>query len=279
MVAVIALMSSLLWGTSDFLGGIVSRRISSFVVVAMSQLAGLIFALVLAISFRSWQSPLAYMPWAVLASLSGAGGLIIFYRALATGTMGVVAPISATAGVIPVAVGLATGDALSVVAIFGAIGIGLGVMLASGPELRHGAGWQPLAMAGSAAVLFGIALVAIAQGSQTSPIMTMLGMRVVSVVLIGSYVMWLWRRGKVQLNGHIRLVLVVALCGVLDVGANLAFGYASAAGELALVSILGSLYPLVTALLAASFLHERLARIQYVGVVLALAGLGLVLTA
>src|SRR4051812_23420492 len=108
-----ALMSSALWGTSDFIGGLVSRRLPAYLVVATSQAAGLAAVTVAALltggfgENRDWVEP------AFFAGVSLAVGLVMFYTALATGQMGVVSPIAALGVLVPVAVGLARGDAPS----------------------------------------------------------------------------------------------------------------------------------------------------------------------
>ena len=276
MAALLALLSSLSWGSADFLGGIASKRLPSLIVVGMSQAAGLVVAVVLALLTREWQAPRGYLPWAVLASLCGAAGLIAFYRALATGTMGVVAPISGMAGIVPLIAGFAAGERFTTMAAVGAVAIGIGVLLASGPELNDRAGVATVLLAMFAALMFGIALLAIAEGAEYSPIMTMVGMRTVSVLLLGSTSVVLLTRSAGYRSAARSLLWLIIVSGVLDISANLAFGYASQAGALVVVAVLGSLYPVATAVLAALFLHERLRPVQYAGVAAAVVGLSMV---
>ncbi|MFI0433119.1 MAG: EamA family transporter [Candidatus Nanopelagicales bacterium] len=279
MTAVLALLSSLLWGSADFLGGLNSKRLPSLLVVALSQTAGLIAVTLVALVVGAWHAPTGYLPWAVLASLSGASGLVVFYKALATGSMGVVAPISGLSGLVPLAAGLLAGESFSTYQALGALAIGAGVVLASGPELKADTGWKPLALAVLAALLFGISMLAIARGSEYSALMTMTGMRVVSVSIVGLAALIGYRRGAFgRPNLRPYLPAIIAL-GILDVGANVAFGMAADEGPLVVASVLGSLYPVVTAVLAATFLHERLRLIQYAGVAAAIAGLMVVTAA
>ncbi len=279
MTAVLALLSSLLWGSADFLGGLTSKKLPSLLVVALSQTAGLAAVTCVALAAGAWTAPTGYLPWAVLASLSGASGLVVFYKALATGSMGVVAPISGLSGLVPLAAGLLGGESFSAIQAVGAVAIGIGVVLASGPELRADTGWRPLAYAVLAALLFGISMLAIARGSEYSALMTMTGMRVVSVTVLGLAAAISWRRGRFgRPNLRSSLPWIVAL-GVLDVGANVTFGMAADQGPLVIASVLGSLYPVVTAVLAATVLHERLRLIQYAGVAAAIAGLLVVTSA
>lgn len=273
MAALLAILSSLSWGTADFLGGFATRRLPSIVVVAVSQAIGLLTMLIVMVAVRGWEHPTGYAGWAVLASLSGASGLIVFYKALATGAMGVVSPISGLAGLVPLVAGLLEGERLSTLAAIGTVAIFIGIVLASGPELSHGSGTRPLLLATAAGGLFGISLLAIARGSEYSPVMTMTGMRLNSVVLLSIAMAVLWRRRGFS-TAAVRPVLpLLAVIGVLDVLANLAFGQASAVGSLALVAVLGSVYPVVTAVLAAIVLRERLRPIQYFGCACAVLGL------
>jgi drug/metabolite transporter (DMT)-like permease len=273
--ALLALLSSLCWGSADFLGGLATRTLPSVVVVWISQVFGLLMVGVIVLATGAWNASPGYWPWALLASVSGAVGLISFYRALATGSMGVVAPIAGLGGLIPLAAGLALGERFTQLAAIGAVAIVLGVVLASGPELNSEGGSRPLLLAVVAAVLFGVSLLAIARGSAHSTLMTIAGMRVFSVSIIGIGLLLARKSFTAPMPQVRRLLPLMAAGGVLDVLANLTYGASSTLGLLVVVAILGSLYPVVTAVLAALVLHERLRRIQYVGVGLAVVGLAL----
>ncbi|MCB9412126.1 MAG: EamA family transporter [Actinobacteria bacterium] len=274
MTALLALLSSILWGSSDFLGGMLSKRLPPFLVVAISQVAGLIAIVGVALTTGAWQAPTGYLPWAVIAGWSGAAGMVIFYRALATGTMGVVAPISGLSGVVPLLAGLFAGERFTPAAAVGAAAIGVGVLLASGPELHAEAGWRPLILALVAALLFGVTLLAIARGSEYSAVMTMVGMRVSQIVVFAPVALVIYRRLRAPDRASIPgLLPLIAAIGLLDVGANLTYGLSADLGPLVVVAVLGSLYPVVTAVLAAVVLRERLRGIQYAGVAAAIGGL------
>ena len=274
MPYLLALASSLLWGAGDFLGGTLSRRLPAGAVVGVSQALALV-----AFAAAAWVvgeaargMPAAGWAWSAAAGVAGLIGLVAFYSALASGTMGVVAPLAALGVVVPLAVGLAAGERPSVLQLVGA-GLGVvGGVLASGPELASGASRRPVALALLAGVSFGLTLVFLARGSEDSPLLTLVGMRATSVTVL--LVVALVARG---LGGVRRGDLpLLGLIGMLDGGANLTYAIATTAGLLSLVSVLASLYPAVTVVLARVLHHERMTRVQDAGVLAAIVGVVLV---
>ncbi len=280
MAALLALLSSLLWGGADFLGGTLSRRLPAPVVVAASQAAGLVVIAVVAVAIGETDAPRDYVPWAIGSGLAGMVGLVAFYAALASGTMGVVAPVAALGVVVPIGVGIARGERPGTLELAGIVVAVAGVVLASGPELSGRAGARPLLLALIAAVGFGLALLFIAEGSQTSAVMTLVVMRVASVTVLGLGLLVVAARSRrTRTRGPrwgLPLIALIAVIGVGDVAANLAFGYASTRGLVSVVAVLGSLYPVVTVLLARIVHGERLAAVQTVGVAGALTGVALI---
>jgi len=268
VAALLALLSSVMWGSADYVAGKLSRRRNVLVVLGGTQAVGLVAMLLIAALTRAWGANPQYVGWAVLASLSGATGLALYYRALAIGTMGVVSPIAALGVLVPLAVGLAGGEQPTTLQMVGIVLALVGVVAASGPEVHGDAGWAPVLLAGGSAVFLGTALVAIARGSETSVVMTMTVMRITTVGLM-ALALLLLRRGVAVTRAEAPGFVAV---GLMDVAANLAFGWASTLGMLSLVSVFGSLYPVATILLARFIDHERLRPIQQAGVVLALCG-------
>jgi len=280
VAALLALLSSLLWGSADFLGGTISRRHRAALVVGASQAAGLLAIAVVAVAAGALGDDTGYLPWAVLSGLAGVVGLVSFYAALAAGTMGVVSPIAALGVVVPVLAGLAQGERPAGWQLVGIVVAISGVVLASGPELSGRAGARPVLLAAVAAVGFGVALLAIAEGSQHSTLMTLATMRVTSVTLLGTALLVALARGGQWSDYRLdrRDLALVALVGVADLAANLTFGLASRRDDVSVVSVLGSLYPVVTVLLARGLHDERLGRLQALGVAGALAGVALIAT-
>jgi drug/metabolite transporter (DMT)-like permease len=304
MTAVLAMLASVVWGSSDFVGGLVSRRVRPLVVVGFAHVIAVATLVPIAAATGAFASNTGYLVWAAAAGAVGLVGLLSYYAALSTGTMGIVAPIAGAGAVVPVIVGLVSGDTPSTWQYAGIAAAVGGVVLASGPELSGGGagGRRPLALAAVAAVAFGLVYTLIDKGSKHSVLMTLLAMRVVSVAIVASLAGRAVARGRssqvagaqqqsglqqaagvrrfaAQLGAQFASIWpgwamlgVIALVGWSDAGANGLYGLASRHGLVSVVAVLASLYPAVTVLLARIFDDERMRRIQAVGVVLALCG-------
>jgi drug/metabolite transporter (DMT)-like permease len=275
MAAVLALLASLIWGTSDFLGGTLSRRIPAIIVVGFSQAAAMVVLVPVAAGAGGFGADSGYLPWAIGAGAVGLLALGAFYHGLATGSMGVVAPIAAMGVAVPIAVGFAEGDAPGGLQIAGLAIAAVGVVLASGPRAEGGRNLRPVVLAGLSAVGFGLVILFIAKGSAHSVVMTLLVMRATSVLPLVVLGLAAGRLGVStrEAGPHWRMLAVV---GLADLTANGAYAVASRHGLLALVAVLSSLYPVVTVLLARVVPDERLRSVQTVGVIAALAGVILI---
>ena len=277
MSALLALLSSAFWGLSDFLGGNASRRLRLPTVLGVSQLTALILLVVLAGLTGAFDTPTDYVLPAAVAGATGVLALGMFYRALSIGTMGGVAPVAALGVAVPVAYGILRGEHPSVLQAVGIAVAVVGVVLASGPELsgegRGGA--LALLLALGAAVGFGAVLVLVAQASEGDDtgavVMTLIAMRVTSVVLLGLVLLASRRSLDVEPTD----LPVLALIGAGDAGANALYAVASRSALVSVTAVLASLYPVVTALLAYRVLGERLRRVQVAGVGVTLVGVAL----
>jgi drug/metabolite transporter (DMT)-like permease len=272
MSVLLALASSVLWGSSDFLGGLLSKRRAAYAVVGASQAAGVVAATIAVLVTDGFSSPLGWVVPSFLAGVTGALALIAFYAAMATGTMGVVAPIAALGAVVPITGGLIAGEEPSVLATAGMVLALAGGVAASGPELGGKAGARPLLLAVAAAVTFGLAMLFIARGAETDAVMTVWGMRLTIATGIGVAALVTRRLGGLRPRDLGPLVLL----GVGAASANLLYGLASQLGYVSVSAALASLSPVVTVLLAWTVLRERLLRVQYLGVAVALTGVVLV---
>ena len=270
--------SALVWGFADFLGGLKSRQLALFTVMLVSQAAGLA-PLLVAAAVRGEPPPGAeILPWCALGAVAGTVGLASFYRGLAVGQMGVVAPISACAAAIPVAVGVIGGERPGSVQVAGIAVALVGVALASWeprgeepPAERRrastGAGLALVAAAG-----FGLFFVGLDEASDRDLLWGLVFTRSISTGALTLAAL----AARPQLGMSGADARAVAAVGVLDVSANALFAAGTTLGLVSVVSVLGSLYPVTTILLARFLLGERLARVQRGGAVAALAGVALI---
>lgn len=275
MLSLLALASSAVWGTSDFFGGLMAKRLPAVAVVGITQsLAFILLCVVVLVRLALGHPPDwgSWVGWAVLAGLSGATGLVAFYTALASGTMGVVAPIASMGVLVTVGLGVASGETPSSWVWVGIAVAVIGIVLASGPEVSGAVSARPVLLACVAAVGFGLALFALDRGSRDSMLMTLWGMRGTSVVIFATAAVVLRSVGGAGRTHFVPLALI----GSADLLANVLFATASSRGQVSIASVLGSLYPIATILLARIVLGERLQSIQQVGVVFALAGAAII---
>lgn len=271
----LAIGAAVLWGVADFLAGLASRRLSVPLVLLLVEGGGLLVVgtVTLAVG-EPW--PGAETAWLALAAgAAGVTALGLFYRALAIGTMSVVAPVAATGVALPVVVGLATGDRPSALAAAG-LGIAVvGVLLASREQHEDAAaaraGRASLLFALAAATGFGVFFVAFDAAADGSELWTLTLARAVAVPPLIAILL---------LSGTARPVrrdaLQVAGVGVIDMSATACLALANTRGELSVVSVLGSMYPVTTVVLAGLVLRERLTPVQGAGILAALTGVALV---
>lgn len=268
MASVYALISSFIWGTADFLGGRLSRKHSSFAVTGGSQPFGLLATLISVALFGTWQLNSTIVFNGAMAGALGLTGLLAFYTALATGRMGIVSPISSTGVIIPFAIGILTGDKPTGLQLVGVVIAIAGVILASGPELSGGAPVRPVALAAYAAFAFGLCVYFMSKGGQLNPGMTVVVMRFTQVVIMMTVAVVARSRGGLT-KADIPMLVII---GSTDAIANVFYTMAAGTGMLSIVAVLGSLFPVVTVVLAWIFEKERLMAIQYGGIVIAIAG-------
>jgi|TARA_B110000503_G_scaffold135972_1_gene217516 drug/metabolite transporter (DMT)-like permease len=277
MAGILALLSSALWGSADYHAGKLSKNFPAIAVLASSQAIGFIVGATLVLTTASWRAVAfgsnGYFLPGIYAGLAGYAGLLCLYGALSMGRMGVVSPISSLGALIPLSYAIfIKGDQLSAIVSIGVIAALVGGFLATGPELSQGLPVKPVLLALGAAIFFGVALICMAIGSESSALMTMSTMRATTLV-IGAALFARFRTfgglGKAELP-------ILIFIGVADFAANLLLGVATTKGLVSLAMVLGSLYPIATALLAYIFLAERLHKVQYVGIVLAVFGVAII---
>jgi drug/metabolite transporter (DMT)-like permease len=274
VTVLLSLLAAASYGLGDFNGGIFSKRAGAWPVSLVAQLAGTV--LVLLVTLATGGSPTGVdLAWALLAGVGNGFGTAFLYRGLATGRMGVVAPVSGVgAVVVPVIVGVATGErpgalvwagiALAIPAIFlvsrepahapsgpggsgltdGILaGLGFGTLFAALAQIPKEAGWLPLAVN---QLVAGAAIVAVAVALRAE-----------------------WRPRSVAALGG-------ATSGALGALATGLFQLATHGGHLAVAAVITSLYPAFTVLLAATVLREHIHRPQAVGLALCAGAVSMV---
>ncbi len=266
----LALASSAAWGAADFAGGLVSRRVPALPVTVVSQAAGFV-ALLAVFAVRGGGLDSRSFSLGLIAGIGGGAGLAALYKGLALGTMSIVSPIAACGAIVPFVLSIATGERPSTIAIVGATAALGGAVLASSEERRDStpARARAIMLALVAAGSFGLFMYFLGLGSREGDALsTLVGARVGSLALLVTLA--LGRGAPLRVGRH--WLLPVAAIGLCDVAANVLFALASGRGLLALVSVLGSLYPVTTVMLAYLVLGERLTKPQVAGVAVALAG-------
>jgi len=321
----LALGASLCWGSGDFLGGLSTRRASLWAVIIGSQAVGLTgAALVTLLAGHGWPGLHAVWP-VLLGGFASVVAISSFYKALAIGTMSIVAPISAANAAIPFLAGIAAGERPTGLQLAGVALAAAGVLLVAmerarddervgvaalpgepavepatarslfagragrdpapptatgapapgprrAPQPTRGAQRRAIGLALLAAVCMGLVLIGYDATARYDPLWAMLGGRLSSALVFSLVFLTLRPRIRVTRSA---IPFIVAV-GLLDTGANGLFALATTQGYLSIVSVLGSLYPVVTVLLAFAVLRERIAPHQLAGAAATLAGIALI---
>jgi drug/metabolite transporter (DMT)-like permease len=268
----LALGASLSWGLGDFLGGLTSRRMHVLTVLVVSQVFGLAAALTwVAVSgdgFPGWPATAL----AAAAVACGCLGIATLYRGMAIGAMGIVAPISAAAPVVPLAVDLAQGTTPSSVQWLGIAFVLVGIMLLAREPMGTARFAAGVGLALLAALAFGVFYVGLDAAADASVPWTILAIRSAATALV----LLLALSASVTLRPPARLLPTVMVVGVFDTVANVLVAVATTRGSAGVVAVLSALYPVATVLLARALLGEQLSIGRRTGGALALAGAAVV---
>jgi len=240
------------WGTSDFLGGRFTSRLPVFTVGLASHLAA-VFLLALAVLVARPDASADAVRWGLTAGLATSFGGLALYKGISLGESAVVAPLSACGAALPVAVAVLSGESPGTAALAGIALALAGIVLVSLPAegrlFTHGRHLLPVALGLTAALGFGLFFLLIGRASATD------GDALVAVLCAG---------------------LRLASVGAIDSAANLSFALATSRGNVAVASVLGSLYPVQTLILARFVAGERFTHLRLAGAALALAGVALI---
>lgn len=270
--ALLGLSSALVWGAGDFCGGLGARRASVLSVLILAEASGFVLLMVAAFVFREPAPTLSLIGWAVLAGLTGTIGLGALYRGLATGRAGIVAPVSAVVGAaIPALYSVITVGLPKHVQLVGFVIAALAVILASQSEEDE---------KGASAFRFGILsglgfggffLFIHLSGAEGSTFLPLAIARFIVIPIV--LVIGIVRRASIPPT---TILPIIILSGILDAGGNVLFLLASTLGRLDVATILSSLYPASTVILSRVILHEKISRLQQLGVILALLAIVLI---
>jgi drug/metabolite transporter (DMT)-like permease len=269
----LALAASLSWGLADFFGPLKGRTLGALRVLMVAQVVGFA-SIALAVAIRGEGPAGAAVLLAIPASFSGTLGLYAFYRGMAVGAMSVVAPVAGVSAVVPVIVGFASGDRPSPLQDAGMALALVGVLFASrehqeGEGRRFAAG---IGLALLAAVGFGGYFPFMHAAGEADFWWASLLFRFTSLAIIATAVV----ATRTPIGVPRRDFALVAFVGVGDTLGNVLFAAASGHGLISVTSVLASLYPIVTVVLARLVLHERIDRAQRLGVVGTLGGVALI---
>jgi drug/metabolite transporter (DMT)-like permease len=269
-----ALVSAVLYGAADFLGGVLSRRTPAIVVVALSQSAGLV-VLGLALPFVPGRFDAGSLGWGIAAGVASAVGIGCLYAALARGRMGVVSPITAVVGAsVPVCVGLLLGERPAAHVLAGVGFAFVAVALVSiTPDVRGASAREPgVLLALVSGVGIGALYVFLSRGGPSGGLWLLAVTRVTSVALLALTALAVRQSLRPQPGS----LGAIACAGALDMSANVLYVFSTRLTLLAVAAVLTSLYPASTVFLARIVLRERLSRVQWTGVACAIAGVVLI---
>jgi drug/metabolite transporter (DMT)-like permease len=272
MSITLALASAAVYGAADFFGGVASRRAGAFVVTTWARGAALLTLLLAAVVVPG-RLDAQVLVGAVAGLVSGVA-LVLFFRALAQGPMGVVSPITALlAAAVPIGAGVAGGERPGALAVAGlATGLVAVAVVSRSPGEHAPPLTAPvLGMAIAAGAGFGVFLLVLGRTSDATGLWPLVGGSGAGLLMFLGVGL---ATGRAMHVGGVTAVAV--LSGALDAAANVLYLLAARAGLLSISAFLASLYPVTTVLLARHVLGERLQRSQLVGVGLALIAVGLV---
>jgi drug/metabolite transporter (DMT)-like permease len=271
---VFGLSASLCWGSGDFCGGLASRRANVVGVVAGDYMVGFVLLVLLALLWREPHPSPEDLLWGGLAGVAGVLGLLAFYSALATGQMGIAAPVSAVmTAALPVLFSVFSAGLPGLRQLAGFLLALLAIGLISRPGRASGPP-KGIGLAVLAGCGFGCFFILLSRVSPGHTFWPLAAARFTSLVLMLAVMRLRWRRQPILPAKNV--VPLVVFAGVLDAVGNAFFVLAAHSGRLDVAAVLSSFYPAATALLAAVVLRERVTRLQGAGILLVLLAVPLI---
>jgi uncharacterized membrane protein len=274
----LSLLAAVAFGSGDFFGGMGSKRAKANAMIISSQLIGLVAYIILALVTQETFPEARYLVIGMFGGLFGCIGLNALYRGLATGRMGLVAPVSAVlAAIIPMIYGVFT---LGLLPIHKFLGLGIAlvaVWLISRSEQLGKIQWRDLVLPVIAGLGFGIAFIFVSELADGTVFWGLTALRITSITVMFLFTLFS-TRSLVRQEYFVPMSVLwfVALAGGLDSIGNVLLILANQNGRVDIVNVLSSLYPAPTILLAWWLLKEKIIRPQLVGIVLALIAIALI---
>ncbi len=274
LAIIYGLAAALVWGAGDFSGGIATKRTNVYVVVLLAHAIGWLMMVALAFLFSEpFPAPIDLM-WGALAGLGGMMGVLLFYSSLARTSMGVVAPIAAVSTtILPTIIGIITEGLPSVLTLCGFALALVAIWFLAGAGKMTDVSWRDLMLPMFAGFGFAFFIIFIDRVSIGSVFWPLVAARTASVTFL---TIFLLLRKQKETFPNLREAPAIIGAGIFDGGGNALLALATQAGRLDIASMLSSLYPASTVLLARIFLGERLTKMQLLGVALALIALILI---
>ncbi len=291
----LSVLSAVIWGASDFLGGIAARRMRASAVVMLSHLLSLAMLAVLALVTAAPLPARSESIDALVAGVAGGLGVIVLYKALALGGMGLTAAVSGVVtAALPVAWAFTTEGLPKRAQILGFVLAAIAIwLIAAAPSTGEDSGprsaseRQGIVLGAISGVCFGALLILLKLAGRDGVLWPLAYARLVSASLATAVTLYGVRAARAQTiwaeSPNSRrawltwsMLGLVALTGLLDASGNTFYTLATRLGRLDIAAVLGSLYPASTILLAAVLLRERTTRRQTAGMVLALIAVVLI---
>lgn len=293
LTAVLGLTGALIFGSADFFGGLAAKRISALLATAVAAFAGLVVLLLaLPVIGGTWSESAIF--WGGLSGVTGALAISLLYACLAVGPMSILSPLTAVvSAVVPMTFGLLQGDRFAPVGYW-ALGLALVAVVLVGFVPEKGAvrpSITALLMAVGSGAMIGAFMILIAQTPDDSGLVPLVMNRAVNgtiMFVVVALLALVARARRTQKSVSPALthgshrsatvrtgILLALLCGAVDVVANFLLLLGIRAGDLSVMSVLTAMYPAGTILLAAVVLKERIAPVQWAGLILALAAAGM----
>ncbi len=276
MSLIFAALSALSWAISDLLGGLQARSVRILAILTVAMLSGLLAVLALAALTGEAMPKDPLLWWAVPAGVVSVLALGCLYRALALGPMAAVAPVAAAGAAVPVIFGQFTGSPMGPLALAGGFFALAGATIAVWEPHSDGvarAQWaKTTVIAATAAVAIGTFFILIDAASEASPVWAIAVSRSSSVLTVLIVALVALQRGQGWGPMPRKAILVSAIIGVTDIAAEVFFAIGSTLGAIGPVTVISSLYPALTVLLAVSFLREPLHRRQAIGGIATMVG-------